>query len=172
MGFARRVASPLFRREGLQGRDPTSTSSRLSQPADRLPLPPLDNRFWPVNGICNLDPMLETYVLSGDEEVLRNALAVNETDAFQKTVEEWNGGKFGGRKHAVIVYENIRVPSLLHIAQGAEPFGGVRIDLVLLVRKTGRASYLTKPAIHFATQTIGHIRLPINDVLTLQGVFP
>jgi len=84
------------------------------------PLPPLGNRFYPVNGIVNLDPMLETYVLSGDEQVLRTALAAGERESFRSTVEQWNRGQFGGRKHAVIVCENIRVPALLYPWTGDE----------------------------------------------------
>jgi hypothetical protein len=77
------------------------------------PLPEFQPDFYPVNGMVNLDPLLETYALSGDPQVLANALAASRRPGFEKTVAQWNTGQIV-HGHTVIFYENIRVPALLY----------------------------------------------------------
>jgi len=77
------------------------------------PLPDFAARFGPVNGMVNLDPMLDTYVLSGDPAVLKNALASIHRPMFQKVVDQWNHEQIIPG-HGVIFYENIRVPALMY----------------------------------------------------------
>jgi hypothetical protein len=77
------------------------------------PLPEFSPVFWPVNGMVNLDAMLDTYMMSGDEKVLANALAAIRRPSFEKTVSQWNDGRIV-HGHTVIFYENIRVPALMY----------------------------------------------------------
>lgn len=77
------------------------------------PLPQFSPVFYPVNGMVNLDPMLETYLMSGDEKVLANALVSIQRPEFQNIVAQWNKGDFV-HGHTVIFYENIRVPALMY----------------------------------------------------------
>lgn len=70
-----------------------------------------------VNGIINLGPMVDTYLLSGDAQVLENILAVTRRDGFQKVIEQWNQGK-PQTGHAVIFYENIILPATLYPLTG------------------------------------------------------
>jgi hypothetical protein len=77
------------------------------------PLPEFSPVFYPVNGMVNLDPMLDTYMMSGDEKVLANALASIQRPGFQKIVGQWNSGDIV-HGHTVIFYENIRVPALMY----------------------------------------------------------
>ncbi|MFA6562620.1 MAG: beta-L-arabinofuranosidase domain-containing protein [Verrucomicrobiia bacterium] len=77
------------------------------------PLPEFSPVFYPVNGMVNLDAMLDTYMMSGDEKVLANALASIRRPSFQKIVSQWNNGDLV-HGHTVIFYENIRVPALMY----------------------------------------------------------
>jgi len=77
------------------------------------PLPEFSPVFYPVNGMVNLDAMLDTYMMSGDEKVLANALASIRRPSFQKIVGQWNRGDLV-HGHTVIFYENIRVPALMY----------------------------------------------------------
>jgi len=77
------------------------------------PLPEFQAGFYPVNGLVNLDPLLDTYVLSGDAKVLANALSTLERPGFRQAVEQWNAGQVE-HGHTVIFYENVRVPALLY----------------------------------------------------------
>ncbi len=77
------------------------------------PLPEFSDRFAPVNGMVNLDPMLDTYALSGDKAVLDNALASIDRPSFQQVIDRWNRGELVAG-HGVIFYENIRVPALMY----------------------------------------------------------
>lgn len=87
-----------------------------------FPLPEFSAKFSPVNGMVNLDPMLDTYLMSGDSAVLANALAAVRRPGFQQVVEQWNGGRLV-HGHTVIFYENVRVPAL------AYPWTGERSQL-------------------------------------------
>lgn len=85
-----------------------------------FPLPDYNGAFTaPVNGLVNLDPLLETCLLSGDRQVLGNALAAARRPIFQEAVDHWNADVFAPG-HCVIYYENLRVPALLY------PFLGER----------------------------------------------
>ena len=80
-----------------------------------LPDMPADAGVFSVNvsGAVNLDPMLETYAMSGDARVLTNALKYARRDSFVKHVDRWVAGD-APDGHGVIYYENIRVPALLY----------------------------------------------------------
>ncbi|MCC6352253.1 MAG: glycoside hydrolase family 127 protein [Verrucomicrobiae bacterium] len=92
------------------------------------PLPEFQAGFYPVNGMVNLDPMLDTYMMSGDEAILANALGAIRRPNFQKIVDQWNGGEIS-HGHTVIFYENVRVPALMY------PWTGDRrlLDATLMV---------------------------------------
>ncbi|HPA18489.1 MAG TPA: glycoside hydrolase family 127 protein [Verrucomicrobiae bacterium] len=77
------------------------------------PLPEFQVGFYPVNGMVNLDPMLDTYMMSGDEKVLGNAIAAVRRPGFERIVAQWNGGEIA-HGHTVIFYENVRVPALMY----------------------------------------------------------
>ena len=66
-----------------------------------------------VSGCTNVDPMLSTYKLSGNRQILNAVLEMAETAETKETVQKWNNGEYENG-HAVIVYENLRIPSLMY----------------------------------------------------------
>ena len=92
------------------------------------PLPNMPTKvFEPVSGAVNLDPLLETYMISSDAKLLENALAYARREPFEKLVKDWANGK-APDGHSVIFYENIRVPALLY------PFTGEKKHLEATLR--------------------------------------
>ncbi|MGD0089086.1 MAG: beta-L-arabinofuranosidase domain-containing protein [Planctomycetota bacterium] len=77
------------------------------------PVPMGHLNFGDVSGLCNLDAMLETFSFSGDRRVLDRALAAIASPAPQNSIREWLDGRLS-EGHAVITYENIRLPALLY----------------------------------------------------------
>lgn len=82
-----------------------------------FPLLDFQDDFGVVNGMVNLDPMIDTYLLSRDPQVLANIRSVLERPGFKKTVATWSSGTIVPG-HAVIFYENLRVPALLYPLTG------------------------------------------------------
>ena len=68
--------------------------------------------FAPISGAVNIDPMLETYVMSGEAKILENVLAYSRRESLTQLTEKWETGK-APDGHGVIFYENVRVPALL-----------------------------------------------------------
>ena len=66
-----------------------------------------------VTGLCNVDPMLETYALSGDRRILDRALQALRQPAVAGEIHSWNAGHFDPG-HMVIFYENIRLPAVAY----------------------------------------------------------
>jgi len=86
-------------------------------------LPIIYNQFEAVTGAVNLEPMMDTYLLSGDTAILRNILSFANSEQYKALADDWNSKKlFPG--HDVIYYENIRIPALLYL------FTGNRYDLM------------------------------------------
>lgn len=80
----------------------------------QYPLPALPDRFdIGVTGAINVDAMLETYRMSGDERILRIVLDMAKTEKFRNTVAKWNNGELAVG-HAVGTYENILIPALIY----------------------------------------------------------
>ncbi len=77
------------------------------------PVPMGHLQFNDVSGLCNLDAMLETYAFSGDRRVLERARAALASADPDTSLRQWLDGKFT-EGHAVITYENIRLPALLY----------------------------------------------------------
>ncbi len=74
-----------------------------------------------VSGLCNLDPMLEVYSLSGDLRILdRVRLAISQPSVVD-AVKAWNQGTFLPG-HMVIFYENIRLPAITYPWTGDAKF--------------------------------------------------
>ena len=69
--------------------------------------------FNGVSGLCNVDAALETYSYSGDRRVLDRVLAAIRSPEPQNTILQWLDGHFVPG-HAVVTYEDIRVPALLY----------------------------------------------------------
>jgi hypothetical protein len=77
------------------------------------PLPEMTTDvFYPVCGAVNVDPMLETYALSGVREILDDVLTYARRRDLWQLADQWAGGNIPGG-HGVIYYENIRVPALM-----------------------------------------------------------
>jgi hypothetical protein len=74
--------------------------------------------FGDVSGLCNLDPMLETYSFSGDRRILDRALQAVAQAEPTKAFEAWSEGRFAPG-HVVIFYENIRLPAVVYPWSGA-----------------------------------------------------
>jgi uncharacterized protein len=83
------------------------------------PLPYPDAHFNAVCGSVNLDPMLETYRLSGEAKILQNALDYASKDGFEALVDDYLSPDLASG-HTVVFYENIRVPALLYPWTGNE----------------------------------------------------
>lgn len=84
-------------------------------------LPTLHNQFDGVSGTVNIDPMLETYLLSGDEKVLQNILRLSQRPDIRHIVQLWNEDSVRPG-HGVIYYENIRIPALIYPVTGDRAF--------------------------------------------------
>ncbi|MGA2499236.1 MAG: beta-L-arabinofuranosidase domain-containing protein [Tepidisphaeraceae bacterium] len=66
-----------------------------------------------VSGLCNLDPMLETYSYSGDRRILERALQAIAQPAVSREIEGWPAGRLAPG-HMVIFYENMRLPAIVY----------------------------------------------------------
>jgi len=66
-----------------------------------------------VSGLCNLDPMLETYSFSGDRRILERALQTMAQPEVQRSIKAWREEQLKPG-HMVILYENIRLPAVLY----------------------------------------------------------
>ena len=78
---------------------------------------PIDVPFHEVSGAVNLDPMVETYLMSRDPQVLQNILAYTRSKPFGDLLKNWlTGDVLDG--HNVIFYENVRVPALAYLMTG------------------------------------------------------
>jgi len=80
-------------------------------------LPKLIEHFRAVSGSVNIEPMTDTYLLTGDTAILRNIKSFGNTKQYQALVANWNAGKLEPG-HNVIFYENIRIPALLYQFSG------------------------------------------------------
>ena len=80
-------------------------------------LPKLIEHFRAVSGSVNIDPMMDTYLMTGDTVIRNNIRSFGITDDYQKLTQNWNAGKLQPG-HNVIYYENIRVPALLYLFTG------------------------------------------------------
>ena len=86
------------------------------------PLPEFVPGFDHVIGAVNIDPMVDTFFMSGDRKVLENVVAYARQAGYRSTVAQWLRGDVPPG-HNVIFYENIRVPALLY------PWTGNKDDL-------------------------------------------
>ncbi len=80
-------------------------------------LPILKEHFEAVSGSVNIDPMLDTYLMTGDTAILNRIKAFAAMKSYQALSDNWNLNKLNPG-HSVIFYENIRVPALLYLLTG------------------------------------------------------
>jgi hypothetical protein len=66
-----------------------------------------------VSGLCNVDPMLETYSYCGDRRILDRVLRAFEQPGVAQALESWTAGRLSPG-HTVIFYENMRLPALVY----------------------------------------------------------
>jgi hypothetical protein len=71
-----------------------------------------DLQFGGLNGVENLDPMLETYALGHDQRVRDAAELLQKRPAFQATLDRWARSEFT-TQHGVCAIESARLPGLL-----------------------------------------------------------
>ncbi|MCX6622289.1 MAG: glycoside hydrolase family 127 protein [Acidobacteria bacterium] len=83
---------------------------------------PPDTTYQDVIGAVNADPMIDTFALSGNPEVLAHALSHTSTATYQAIRAQWGKGEVTPG-HGVIFYENLRLPALFY------PWTGNRSDL-------------------------------------------
>lgn len=83
---------------------------------------PPDTSYEGVIGAVNADPMIDTFVLSGDSSVLAHALGHTSTATYRDIRARWGKGDVTPG-HGVIFYENLRLPALFY------PWTGNRADL-------------------------------------------
>ncbi|MGA2119323.1 MAG: beta-L-arabinofuranosidase domain-containing protein [Bryobacteraceae bacterium] len=82
-----------------------------------FPVPALRSDFQEVCGAVNVDAMLETYLMSGNADVLRNLAAFSAAPSFAATADRWLAGNIQPG-HNVIFYEDIRVPAIVYAVTG------------------------------------------------------
>jgi len=80
-------------------------------------LPLLIEHFRAVSGSVNIEPMIDTYLLTGDTIIRNNINSFGKTKEYQTLAANWNAGKLQPG-HNVIFYENIRVPALFYLTSG------------------------------------------------------
>ena len=73
--------------------------------------------WCPVSGLCNVDPMLDTYSFSGDPRLLDRVRAAIAAPDVQATVDRWLKNDFAAG-HAVCAHELICLPALFYLATG------------------------------------------------------
>lgn len=84
-------------------------------------VPVFRNSFAGVSGTVNIDPMLDTYVMSANKKVLDQVLKVANDSLFINVANSWIKGNINNG-HGVITYENIRVPAQLYPWTGNKQF--------------------------------------------------
>ena len=89
----------------------------LSKVYRNYSLPKLIEHFRAVSGSVNIDPMMDTYLMTGDTLIHNNINSFGKTKEYQALKGNWNAGKLEPG-HNVIYYENIRVPALLYLFSG------------------------------------------------------
>ncbi|MBI4658535.1 MAG: glycoside hydrolase family 127 protein [Verrucomicrobia bacterium] len=77
------------------------------------PVPMGHVSFSDVTGLCNLDPMLETYSYSGDERIFQRAMQAIAQPDVARDIQAWSEGRLAPG-HMVITYENIRLPAVVY----------------------------------------------------------
>ena len=80
-------------------------------------LPKLIEHFRAVSGSVNIDPMMDTYLMTGDTTIRNNIASFGKTEEYQALRANWNARKLQPG-HNVIYYENIRVPALFYLFSG------------------------------------------------------
>lgn len=85
------------------------------------PVPQEEIKFDDITGLCNLDPMLETYSFSGDKRVLENALGAAKSPGVEATFRAWENHNYDPG-HAVCTYEKLRLPILLYPWTGEDRY--------------------------------------------------
>ncbi|MGP8238785.1 MAG: beta-L-arabinofuranosidase domain-containing protein [Limisphaerales bacterium] len=78
-----------------------------------FPLSDMEPSFLSVSGALNLDAMLDTYLMSGDRQILDRALEYSRRPAYRALRRRWMASRFEPG-HNVIFYEDIRLPALLY----------------------------------------------------------
>ena len=66
-----------------------------------------------VSGLCNLDPMLETYSYSGDPRILGRALQAMAQPEVDRDIRRWEAGGLSPG-HMDVFYEKIRLPAVVY----------------------------------------------------------
>jgi uncharacterized protein len=92
-----------------------------------FPLPGFKNGFDDVSGAVNIDPMVETYLMSGDRAVLDRAVEYAGRKTYTDVAARWLRSDLP-YSHGAIFYENIRVPALLY------PWTGNKDDLTATLK--------------------------------------
>ncbi|HEX7361682.1 MAG TPA: beta-L-arabinofuranosidase domain-containing protein [Bryobacteraceae bacterium] len=87
-----------------------------------FPLPAYPDNFRSVTGAVNVDPMLDTYLLTGEPKILAAISAYAQSPEYERVRTAFAGRRLSPG-HTVIYYENIRVPALLY------PWTGNALDL-------------------------------------------
>ena len=79
----------------------------------QFPIGDLWSDFSDVSGACNIDPMIDTYLMSGDQTILDSILSFSNRASYKDVANRWSKGNLTPG-HNVIYYEDIRVPALLY----------------------------------------------------------
>ncbi|MBQ4279472.1 MAG: glycoside hydrolase family 127 protein [Rikenellaceae bacterium] len=72
-----------------------------------------------VTGACNVDPMLKTYMMTGNRAILQIVDSMSRSPEYAATVDAWSQGNIDPG-HGVVMYENIRIPAMIYPWNGDE----------------------------------------------------
>lgn len=98
-------------------RDPRVLEALLKAYSHYIYPPSIPSHFHGVNGMVNLDPIMETYMLSKDSAMLAQITFLAEIPDFKDLIRRWNRDSMQ-IGHGVIFYENIRIPAILSAVTG------------------------------------------------------
>lgn len=87
-----------------------------------LPSLPFSFDDTAITGAVNADAMLQTYQMSGNDNILNIVLKMTESPMYKSTLEKWNNGDVSVG-HGVICYESIRIPAMIY------PWTGNKSDI-------------------------------------------
>jgi uncharacterized protein len=103
----------------------------------QFPVGDLWSDFSDVSGACNIDPMIDTYLMSGDQTILDSILSFSNRTSYKDVAGRWSKGNLTPG-HNVVYYEDIRVPALLYDWTGNK----TDLDASLKAIEWGEKNYL------------------------------
>ena len=103
-------------------------------------------------GALNIEPMMETYLLSGEKAILDSVLAFSRRPGYRSVSERWSKGDFISR-HGGGYYELMRVPALLYNWTGNK----TNLDATIKAIEWGDKRHLLPIGVYSGEEYLGGI---------------